>query len=60
MIKFFLVVISLNLIIVKNKILIFYYNRYYIIRFILFFIFIFKSKLYSGISGGLGIEYFSI
>lgn len=60
MIKFILVIISLNLIIMKNKILIFYYNIHYIIRFFLIFIFMFKSKLYRRVSGELGGEYFSI
>lgn len=60
MIKFILVVIRLNLMILKNKILIFYYNMYYILRFILIFIFIFKNKLYRGIRINLGDEYFSI
>lgn len=60
MIKFILVVFGLSLIMVKNKILIFYYNIYYIIRFILIFMFIYKNKLNVRIRGVLGGEYFSI
>lgn len=60
MIKFILIVFRLNLLIIKNKILIFYYNIYYISRFILIFMFIFKNNVYISISRELGIEYFSI
>lgn len=60
MIKFVLIVIRLNFLVIKNKILIFYYNIYYFGRFTLIFIFIFKNNVYIGIRGILGSEYFSI
>lgn len=60
MIKFVLIVIRLNFLIIKNKILIFYNNIYYFGRFTLIFIFIFKNNVYIGIGGMLGSEYFSI
>lgn len=60
MIKFVLIIIRLNFFIIKNKILIFYYNIYYFGRFSLIFIFIFKNNVYIGVRGILGREYFSI
>lgn len=45
MIKFIFTLIFINLIIIKNKMLIFYSNSLYFIRFMIIFIFIFKENL---------------
>lgn len=60
MIKIFFIIIFLILIIIKNKILIFYYNLCYLIRFIILFLYIFKDNIWINISFYFGIRYYSI
>lgn len=55
-----LIVIFISIIINKNKILIFYYNLCYFIRFIIIFIYIFKDVKWNIISLGFRCHYYSI
>lgn len=60
MIKFLLIVIFICLILIKNQILIFYYNLCYLIRFIVIFIYIFKDIKWNIISLVFRCNYYSI
>lgn len=61
MVKFMLIVILIRLISVKNKILIFYYNLYFFMRFMIIFTYIFKEDgIWINLSLGVGSEYYSI
>lgn len=60
MIKFILIVIFIGLILIKNQILIFYYNLCYLIRFIVIFIYIFKDIKWNIISLEFRCNYYSI
>lgn len=60
MIKFLLIVVFISIILVKNQILIFYYNLCYLIRFIVIFIYIYKDIKWSIISFIFSCNYYSI
>lgn len=60
MIKFLLIVIFISFIVLKNKILIFYYNLCYLIRFIVIFIYIYKDIKWNIISLIFRCNYYSI
>lgn len=60
MIKFVLIVIFISLILIKNQILIFYYNLCYFIRFIIIFVYIYKDVKWSLISLVFRCNYYSI
>lgn len=60
MTKFLLIVIFIGLILIKNQILIFYYNLCYLIRFIIIFVYIFKDVRWSIISLLFRCNYYSI
>lgn len=61
MIKFLLIVIFINLIIlIKNQILIFYYNLCYLISFLIIFIYIYKDIKWNIISLIFRCNYYSI
>jgi len=50
----------MNFILKKNKIIIFYYNLGYLIRFIIIFIYIYKDIIWRNINMNIGLEYYSI
>lgn len=60
MIKFLLIVVFIRLILIKNQILIFYYNLCYLIRFIVIFIYIYKDIKWNIISLIFRSNYYSI
>lgn len=60
MIKFLLIVIFISLILVKNQILIFYYNLCYLIRFMVIFMYIYKDIKWNIISLVFRCNYYSI
>lgn len=60
MIKFLLIVIFISLILIKNQILIFYYNLCYLIRFIVIFIYMYKDIKWNIISLVFRSNYYSI
>lgn len=60
MIKFLLIIIFIRLILVKNQILIFYYNLCYLIRFMIIFIYIYKDIKWNIISLIFRCNYYSI
>lgn len=60
MIKFLIIIFFINFILIKNKIIIFYYNLYYLISLIILFIYIFKDIIWNRIVINIGIEYYSI
>lgn len=60
MIKFLLIIIFIRLILIKNQILIFYYNLCYFIRFIVIFIYIYKDIKWNIISLIFRCNYYSI
>jgi len=60
MIKFIILVIFINLIVVYNRIVIFYYNLCYLLRFLLIFFYIEKDIEWFNIMISLGCNYYSI
>jgi len=60
MIKFIIIILFINIMLVKNKLFIFYYNLCYLVRFILIFIYIFKNLIYRSIRIIFGYEYYSL
>lgn len=60
MIKFLLIVVFISLILIKNYILMFYYNLCYLIRFIIIFLYIYKDIKWSIISLIFRCNYYSI
>jgi len=60
MIKFIVIVLFINLIVIKNNLIIFYYNLCYIISFLIIFIYIFKNLIYRSISLFFGHEFYSL
>ena len=60
MIKFIIIVIFINLIVVWNRIIIFYYNLCYLLRFILIFFYMNKDVEWFNIMIRLGCNYYSI
>lgn len=60
MIKFLLIIIFVRLILVKNQILIFYYNLCYLIRFIITFVYLYKDIKWNIISLIFRCNYYSI
>lgn len=60
MIKFVLVVVFMNFILIKNKIIVFYYNICYFLRLVLICIYIYKEILVNIIFKFLGLDYYSI
>lgn len=60
MVKFLLIVVFISFILIKNKILIFYYNLCYLIRFIVIFIYMYKDIKWNMISLIFRCNYYSI
>jgi len=60
MIKFIVIVLFINLILIKNNLIIFYYNLCYIISFLIIFIYIFKNLIYGSMSLYFGHEFYSL
>lgn len=60
MIKFVLVVVFINFILIKNKIIIFYYNICYFLRLVLICMYIYKEVLVTIIFKFLGLDFYSI
>lgn len=60
MIKFLLIIIFIGFMLVKNYILIFYYNLCYLIRFMIVFVYIFKDIKWNMISLEFSCNYYSI
>lgn len=60
MIKFFLMIFFINFMLIKNRIIIFYYNLGYFIRLIIIFVYIFKDRIWNNIIISMGVEYYSV
>lgn len=60
MIKFVFFIIGLNIILIKNKIIIFYYNLLYLFRFLILFVYINKDLIWRNISFRFARDYYSI
>ena len=60
MIKFIIIIIFINFIVLYNNIIMFYYNLCYLLRFILIFFFICKDVEWFNIIIRLGCNYYSI
>nr|YP_009262823.1 NADH dehydrogenase subunit 4 [Wasmannia auropunctata]ANI87497.1 NADH dehydrogenase subunit 4 [Wasmannia auropunctata] len=59
MMKFVLMVVFMNFMLVKNFMIMFYYNLCYLISFFLLFMYMFKDMLYSVVGFYTGMEYYS-
>lgn len=59
MIKYFLIVIFINFILIKNKILRFYYNLCFFIRLIYIFSYIYNNNIWVSLSRYFGVDYYS-
>jgi len=60
MIKFIIIVMFINLIVIYNRIGIFYYNLCYLLRFLLIFFYMEKDIEWFNIMISLGCNYYSI
>lgn len=61
MIKLIFIVIFIKLILLRNKIIIFYYNLCFFIRFMMIIFYMFKEeRIWCGISINYGLEFYSI
>jgi len=60
MIKFILLILFINLILVNNNLIMFYYNLCYFIRFLIIFNYIFKNLIYRSVILFFGHEYYSL
>lgn len=60
MIKFIFLILFINFMVLKNKILVFYYNICFISRFIIFFMYIHNNIDFSGVRLNFCINYYSL
>jgi len=60
MIKFIFIVLFINIMLINNKLIMFYYNLYYFVRFLIIFIYIFKNWIYNSIRLFFGHEFYSL
>jgi len=60
MIKFIIIVLFINFILINNNLIIFYYNLCYIIRFLIIFVYIFKNLIYRSMRLFFGHEFYSL
>jgi len=60
MIKFIIIILFINLILINNSLIIFYYNLCYFMRFLIIFIYIFKNLIYISVSLFFGHEFYSL
>jgi len=60
MIKFIFIILLINLMLINNNLIIFYYNLCYFIRFLIIFIYIFKNLIYRSVGLFFGHEYYSL
>jgi len=60
MIKFIIIVLFINCILISNNLIIFYYNLCYFIRFIIIFVYMFKNLIYRSMRLFFSHEYYSL
>nr|YP_009905707.1 NADH dehydrogenase subunit 4 [Aphaenogaster famelica]QGW36313.1 NADH dehydrogenase subunit 4 [Aphaenogaster famelica] len=60
MMKIFFIIIFLMIMLVKNKMLMFYYNLNYLISFMMMFLYLFKDMIWVNISFYFSMSYYSI